>query len=158
MIPFLYWTFVAILLLLTFLFILAFTVRVKLSPLMMKVTLFHIPILILKEEKLYNKMVKTEQKIEKKPPLNPLYLHLLSYLHVDQIRIIQSIRGRKDIEAIFYGIQEIMKSYVDEKRFTVQIVEGNANTEICFRFHFYLGVILGNFLCIRRQIHAKSHS
>lgn len=158
MIPFLYWTFVVILLLLTILFILAFTVRVKLSPLTMKVTLFHIPILILKEEKLYRKMVKTEQKIEKKPPLNPLYLHLLSYLHIDRICITQSMEGRKDIEAIFYGVQEIMKSYIDEKRFSIRMKKGNANTQVYVRFHFYLGVILGNFLCIRRQIHAKSHS
>ncbi len=158
MIPFLYWTFVVILLLLTFLFILAFTVRVKLNPLQMKVTLFHIPILVLKGEKLYNKMVKTEQKIEKKPPLNPLYLHLFSYLHIDQICITQTMRGRKDIEAIFYGIQEIMKSYIGENQFTIRVTEGDANTQLYLRFHFYLGVIIGNFLCIRRQIHAKSHS
>ncbi len=68
------------------------------------------------------------------------------------------MRGRKDIEAIFYGIQEIMKSYIGENQFTIRVTEGDANTQLYLRFHFYLGVIIGNFLCIRRQIHAKSHS
>lgn len=158
MIPFFYWTFVVILLLLAILFILAFTVRVKINPLMIKVTVFHIPVFIAKGKKLYAKIAKAESKMTSKPAMHPLYFHLLSYLHIDRICITQTLTGRKDIEAILYGICEIIKAYTDEKILTVCIKEGDSNTELYLQVHFYVGVILGNYICIRRQIHAKSHS
>ena len=159
MIPILYWISLILLLILTLLFAIDFSIRIRVDPLSLRIYLFHIRIISLKGEKLYQKIAKMEKKAEGKPPPSLLYIHLMDYLHIDRIEIRQSIQGRYDLYAILYGISEFIASTPWSKKVIFQVQTGAWDTVVDVRFHFQLGIIIGNYLCLRRQAHAKkSHT
>ncbi len=143
---------VIILTLLTLLFVIATTIRLQITPQLLKVTVFHFPIIYLKNEKLYAKIIKMSAKNDNRQAFSPQYLQLRSFLHLDALKWIQGVKDRKDIEAILWGLKRMIVNSFPDSKIDLQIESGEWKTIIKIKFHFYIGTIILNYLLIRRRI------
>lgn len=116
--------------------------------------LFKIKILSLSDDKLINKIIDSEVKMMKeKESKNSLYLHLFKYIHLNKIVIDQGIKYRYDFLAVLYGIKEIVQSLDCDNLIRINLSSKYNNTKIKISIKFYLGIVLINYLLLRRQIH-----
>lgn len=80
-----------ILLILFLLFVLSYVIRIEITPISLKVTLFHIPVLKKKNEKLYQWIITMIENAMQKEKIEMEYFSLMDYVHIDQIEILQNV-------------------------------------------------------------------
>lgn len=153
MIPFFFCLLLITLCLLVILFAIAMTLRIEITPLHLYISLFHIPILRLKEKKLYLKIINLEKKSRNKPHPSKAYLSLLSFIHLDYLYIRQSVDKRNDLQAILYGLDNLLYYTFSDKKIQVSVDDNEWNTCLKIKVHFYLGTLILNYFLIRRRIH-----
>ncbi len=150
----LYFTVFAILLLILILFVINIRCTIIISVNKVHIYLFRIKIYSLCEEKLSDKIIDSEMKMmEQKKSKSSLYLHLFKYIHLNRIIIEQGIKQRFDFLAVLYGIKEIIQSLDYKNLIKINLSSKFDNTKIRINLKFYLGIVLINYLLLRRQIH-----
>lgn len=139
-----------ILLILFLLFVLSYVIRIEITPISLKVTLFHIPVLKKKNEKLYQWIITMIENAMQKEKIEMEYFSLMDYVHIDQIEILQNVEYRKDIEVLLSSIS----SFLEEIHIPFQIQTKNQplNTKIKIQFHIYIGTMLINYLHVKKEI------
>lgn len=153
MIPFFFYLLLIILCLIALLFAISWTLRIEVTPLHLYVSIFHIPIIHLKEKKLYLKIINLEKKNKNKPLPSKQYLSLFSFIHLDYLYIRQSVDKRSDLLAILYGINNFLNYVEKDKKVKLVVDDEDCNTFLKIKVHFYLGTLILNYLLIRRRIH-----
>lgn len=150
----LYFIILFILLLILMLFVISVRCTIVASINKVQVYIFKIKIYSLCNEKLFKTIIDSEVKMMKeKGTQNSLYLHLFKYIHLNKIIIEQGIKFRYDLLSVLYGLKEIIQSLDYNHLLNIKLSSKCDNTKVIVSFRFYLGIVLINFLLLRRQIH-----
>lgn len=150
----LYFVILFILVVILALFVINVYCSIVISVNKVQVYLFKIKLFSLSDDKLINKIIDSEMKMmEEKESKNSLYLHLFKYIHLNEIVIEQGIKYRYDLLAVLYGIKEIVQSLDCDNLIRINLSSKYNNTKIKITIKFYLGIVLINYLLLRRQIH-----
>lgn len=147
---FIYFITLFILLALFLLFVLSYVIRIEITPFSLMVTLFHIPVIKKKNEKLYQWIIDLVEKAKQKEKIDMEYFSLMDYIHIDQIDVLQNIECRRDIEAILYALT----IFFEELHIPIKFHTKNQawDTKIKIQFHIYIGTMILNYLHVKKEI------
>lgn len=87
------------------------------------------------------------------------YLSLIHYIHLDYFIINQGCYSHDEIYAILCGVKYIIEGIDYQKKIKIKISNKYLNTILDCKINFYVGIVLVNFLILRRTINeSKKYS